>query len=92
MIRNISFQFIRNVIGWSLFVLMDYKIWKDFYQVLTDYKKVGDAVSEQKLMDSEFAQVQSILNRLWTKPIDDIEKLFELRNKTLQEKYNIEFL
>ncbi len=69
-----------------------YKTWQDFYRILNNGKGMDDAITDQEIMMSVLSQVQSMLNKLWTKPIHDTKKLFEKKNDILLEKYNIELL
>ncbi|MBA7658088.1 hypothetical protein ES703_66036 [subsurface metagenome] len=74
---------------------MKYKSWQEFHDLIKqgDPRRIEeDAIDMKEQMVLDIVTTKKMFNRLWAKPIDDIEKLFELRNKTLQEKYNIELL
>ena len=74
---------------------MKFKLWQEFHDLVKqgDPKAIGEnAIDMKEQMVSDIVALEIILNSLWTNPIHDIEKLFELRNRTIQEKYDIELL
>jgi hypothetical protein len=74
-------------------------------QRLSEYKKLDqvfaaahdperlkrDFVTPEEQMVADFIELQSVLNMVWERPIQDLTKLlYEDRNETILKKYNIE--
>lgn len=72
--------------------ISEYKdlIWGDQFTKML--RRQGDVNCSVDMMKSEFDSVQDILNKLWIKPIHDTKEMFETKNETFQQKYNIELL
>lgn len=70
-----------------------YNNWQGFHSIAGDPQAIRDnAINMKEQMVSDIVALEMIFNKLWVKPINDIEKLFEGRNEILQQKYNIDLL
>jgi hypothetical protein len=72
--------------------IQNYKSLKNVFAAVKDVKKLRvDFIEKRTQMWQDMAEFQANLNRLWEKPIRDLEKLlYEDKNKTLLQKYNLE--
>jgi hypothetical protein len=74
--------------------IQHYRKWSNVFAVLGDKQKLkNDFVNMKEQMDSDIAELETNLNILWSKPINDMQKLFfEDKNKVLLKRYNIDLL
>ena len=72
--------------------IQDYKKWSDVFAVRQDIQKLkNDFINMKEQMILDIGRLEIIFNSLWTKPINDMKKLFFAdRNEILLEKYNID--
>lgn len=71
--------------------ISEYKRWKDLDKAKYDTAKLQtDFISRDFQMEQDLHELQSILQKLWKKPIEDMTKLFHIdKNDVLFKKYNI---
>ena len=68
-----------------------YKKWSDVFAVQQNIEELkSDFINMKEQMILDIGNLEVILNKLWNKPINDLEKLFEDRNEILLKKYNID--
>ena len=69
-----------------------YKKWSHVFAALQDEQKMrNDFINMKEQMILDIGGLEVILNDLWTKPINDLSKLFfDDKNKILLKKYNID--
>ena len=72
--------------------IQDYKKWSHVFAALQDEQKLrNDFINMKEQMILDIRGLEVILNDLWTKPINDLGKLFfDDKNKILLKKYNID--
>lgn len=72
--------------------IRSYKKWSYVFAALQDEQKLrNDFINMKEQMILDIRGLEVILNDLWTKPINDMRKLFfGDRNKILLKKYNID--
>ena len=72
--------------------IQNYKKWSYVFAVQQDVQKLkGDFINMKEQMILDIGSLEVILNDLWTKPINDLSKLFfDDKNKILLKKYNID--
>lgn len=72
--------------------IQNYKKWSYVFAVQQDVQKLkGDFINMKEQMILDIGSLEVILNDLWTKPINDLCKLFfDDKNKILLKKYNID--
>ncbi len=71
--------------------IQKYKRWSQIYEVLEEPIKLKrDFINDKELMISDLGNIQNLLNGLWEKPIEELEKLFyKEKNEKLLSKFNI---
>lgn len=74
--------------------IQKYKKWAAIFEAAKDRVKLkNDFVEMGKQMKSDIEELETLLNELWDKVIEDLERLFfNERNAILLQKYNINLL